>query len=109
MAVTIVAWFHSRHILADRLDDPERFVAQDQVIVPGRRIAVESVVDFAVGRIDTDFQDADEDSHSPGDIVELGLGDVLQMNTVRRAGRDGDRFHHRCAHASEDHASEGLG
>jgi hypothetical protein len=76
-------------------------VADDQVIAPGRGVAVQSLVDLAVGGINADLQALDEDApplRDRGDVrvrlgVEGGGGDVPEVDGVRSAGEDGDGFH----------------
>ncbi len=42
-------------VWADLLNDSEGFVTEDKVVITGWWITVEGFVDFAVGRIDTNF------------------------------------------------------
>ena len=53
---------------------PEHFVAQDKKLEPGRRIAVFRLVDLFVGGVHADFQDFDQDTSSPLDIVKRRFG-----------------------------------
>jgi hypothetical protein len=77
------------HLLADFLDDPEIFMAEDQELVAVGRLAVEAVVDFRVGTAQPDAQ------HLHCDLVRLHLRirHVGHMDRVFLAWCDDDRFH----------------
>jgi hypothetical protein len=69
-------------------------MADDQVFVTGRGVAVEGFVDLAIGRIDANLQGLHEDPFTVRDRVEFRLGDVIEeVNAVGDAGSDRDRFH----------------
>src|SRR5205823_2267513 len=64
----VVARLNLLHVGADFFHDAERLVADDEVVVAGRGVAVKSVVDLAIGGIDADLEDADKHAFAAGDI-----------------------------------------
>ena len=50
----------------DLFDDPERFVAQHQVVVAGGRVAIQRVVDLAVGGVDAHLEDSHQHPAAAG-------------------------------------------
>ena len=70
----VVAGLHLGHVLPDRLDPAEPFVADDQEVMPVGGGAVLRRVDLLVRPVDADAQDLDEDAPAAGDVVHRGLG-----------------------------------
>src|SRR5262249_54948739 len=98
-----VAGLDLGHAVADLEDLAEALVTDDQVLTARGRVAVEGLVDLAVGRVHADLQDLDQDPAALGDLDDVRVRlvgqargrDVPQVDAVRLAGQDGDGFH-RC-------------
>ena len=73
----------------------------DQVLAAGRGVAVEGLVDLAVGRVDADLQHLHQHATPIGDPAHMGMrlvgqlrdGNLSQMHAVRLAGQYGYGFH----------------
>src|SRR5262245_60237317 len=89
----VVARLNALHVGADFLNDAKGLVTDDEVAVAWRSVAVEGVVDLAVGGIDADFQHADEDAFAAGNVGDFGARNVGEVDAVLLAGSDGDGFH----------------
>ncbi len=97
----IVARTDLLDLVADFDDLPEAFVPDHQVLAAGRGVAVESLVDLAVGRIDADLQHLHEHATSLGDLAHMGMRlvgqlgdrDLTKMHAIRLAGQNGYGFH----------------
>src|SRR5262249_12241223 len=70
----IVARLHATNIGSHFFHDPKRFVTEHQEVVSRRSVAVERVVDFAIGGIHAHFQNLNQDSFSIRNVAHLGLG-----------------------------------
>ena len=96
-----IARLEFRDLRTDFEHLPEALVPDDKVFAAGRSVAVESLVDLAISRIDADLQRLHQDRAALGNradmrvrlIVQLGLRDLSQMNTVGLSGKNGDGFH----------------
>ena len=55
--------------------------------------AVFGVVDLAIGPVQAQAQDPDQDASAAGDIVEARLGQVLEVDAPGLSGMDGDSLH----------------
>src|SRR6185437_6960085 len=73
---------------ADLGHDAERLVAEDQEVVPRRGVAVLGLVDFLVRGIDAHLEHAYQHAAAAGDVVELGFGQIGQVDAIGRAGTD---------------------
>jgi hypothetical protein len=80
---------------------PEALVSNDQVLAPWRGVAIKGLVDFSVGRVDTDFQNFHQDRAAVGNFADVRMGlirnlryrYVSQVDAVGLARKDGDGFH----------------
>jgi hypothetical protein len=77
------------HLLADLLHDAKVFVAEDEELVPVRRLAVETVIDFGISSAQS------HPDHLHGHLIrfQLRIGHVAHMNAVFLAGFYNDGFH----------------
>ena len=97
----VVARLHLGHLVAHLEHLPEALVADDEVVAPGGGVAVEGLVDLAVGGVDPDLEHLHQDGAPFGDgadvrmrlVGQLRGRDVPQVDAVRLAGEDGDGFH----------------
>jgi hypothetical protein len=67
-------------------------VADDEEVLAGRRGAVLRLVDLAVGRVDADAQNLDQDAAAAGDIGDARLGKLGEVGRVGRTGMNSDGF-----------------
>ena len=80
---------------------PKALVPDDKMFAAGGSVAVEGLVDLAISRIDADLQRLHQHRAAFGNradvrmrlIVQLGLWDVSQVDTVGLSGKNGDGFH----------------
>ena len=76
-------------------------MADDEVLAARRGVAVEGLVDLAVGGVDADLEHLDQHAPPFGDradvrmrlVAQLRDGDLAQVDAVRLAGQDGNGFH----------------
>ena len=74
------------------IDAAETLVADDEVVVAGRRLSVLGFVDLDIGAVGADAEDVDENAVA---VVgaDVRLRRVAEVDGVRVAGSDGDGFH----------------
>ena len=97
----VVAGLDLGHLVAHLDDLPEALVADDQVVAAGRGVAVEGLVDLAVGGVDADLEHLDQHGPPFGDAADVRMrlvgqlrgGDLAQVDAVRFARQDGNGFH----------------
>ena len=72
-----------------------------EMFTPWWGVAVEGVVDLAIGGVDTDLQGSDQHRASVRNSADVGVrlieqfryGNVTQVNTIWFAGKDRNSFH----------------
>ena len=101
----VVAGLDLGHLVADLDDLAEALVADDEVLAAGRGVAVEGLVDLAVGGVDADLEHLHQHGPALGNPADVRMRlvgqlrdrDVSQMHAIRLAGQDGNGFHRECA------------
>ena len=97
----VIARLHFGHLVPDLEHLPEALVADDQVVAARRCVAVECLVDLAVGGVDSDLKDLHQ--HGPafrhdadvrvGLVRQLRDRDITKVDAIRLARQDGNGFH----------------
>ena len=96
-----VAGLHLGHPVAHLHDLPEALMADDQVLAPRRRVAVERLVDLSIRSVDTDLEHLHPHGPALRDLTDvrmrligqLRFGNLSQVDAVRLPGQDGNGFH----------------
>src|SRR5262249_43602349 len=89
----IIARLDVRDVGTNGFDHAKRFMPQHQKVVAGRSGAVLGFVDFAIGGVDADLQNADQHAAAARHVVDLGLRQIGQMDAVGLTGSNGNGFH----------------
>ena len=89
----VVARLYMSDLGADRLDAAKRLVPQHQKVIARRRVAVERLVDLAIGGVHADPQHLDQHAAPARHIIQPRHRHVGQMNAIFSAGTNGNGFH----------------
>ncbi len=97
----VIARLHFGHLVPDLEHLPEALVADDQVVAAWRCVAVERLVDLAIGGVDPDLEDLHQ--YGPafrhdadvrmGLVRQLRARDLAKVDAIRLARQDGNGFH----------------
>ncbi len=66
---------------------------QNQKVVARGRVAVQRVVDFTVGGIDSHLKDTDLNTAAVRNGINTGFFKFIQVNTIRFTWSNGNGFH----------------
>ena len=89
----VIAGLELGDVGADRFHLPEALMSDHEKVVAVGSGAVFGGIDFLVGAVDADLQDADQHAASVGHIVDTGLLQFGQVDGVALAGKHCDCFH----------------
>ena len=89
----IVAGLHFGDIRPDRFDLAKAFVADDEVIVSGRRCAVFGGVDFFVGAVNADAQNFYQYAAAVWNLIQRRFWQISHVDTVGFSREYTDGFH----------------